>query len=89
MTENCKKCVVKFCPVSGKLAADEVCEDFVPITTKADTIRVKSDKELASFISRLAGCPLNVMEHCPRDECTDDCKAADCWLAWLEKEVDE
>ena len=70
-----------------EFAADE-CIDYEP-QTHADQIRAKTDGELAAMFSRLVGCPLTVMEDCPKGHSPDGkCKAYKCWLDWL-KEVAE
>lgn len=51
-----------------------------------DRVQAMNEEELARFISSLAGCPLNKLEECPKGSCTKNCKAYECWLAWLRKE---
>ena len=57
--------------------------------TNYDRVISKSPEELAKFISSLAGCPLNVMEDCPRGKCVKKCKARDCWHEWLKQEAND
>lgn len=90
---------VKICPKCGAIAEWDSyfggtrCTrcDFVekPKPTHGGQIRAKTDEQLAAMFSRLVGCPLTVMEDCPKGHSPDEkCKAYKCWLDWL-KEVAE
>lgn len=57
--------------------------------TNEDVIRSTTREQLAGFLVRLAGCPLNVLEFCPIGKCVENCKAVDCWLEWLKQEASE
>ena len=60
--------------------------DFKP-QTNYDRLISKTQEELAGWISRAVGCPLNVFEESPRGGCVKNCKARDCWEVWLNKEA--
>jgi len=60
--------------------------------TKADLVRSMSDPELATFITKLVGCPLNIMDDCPgnhQPSKTCDAFRSDkpllCWTSWLQE----
>ena len=56
--------------------------------TKADLVRSMSDPELATFITWLAGCPLNLLVDCPGNhKPSKTCDPLLCWTSWLQKPV--
>lgn len=52
-----------------------------------DRIRDMDVEEMSDMFSRIAGCPLNVMDNCPEGRQPDDsCNVRACWLIWLNTE---
>lgn len=56
---------------------------------KADRVRSMSDPELATFITELAGCPLNILDYCPGNhKPSKTCKPLLCWTSWLQESAE-
>ncbi len=70
---------VRFAPTI--IPASEEDEHIVPSQTRGDSIRAKSNEELANFLVECKGCPPDLVgEYCGAVGCLK------CWLNWLQKE---
>jgi len=54
--------------------------------TNAKQIRSMTDEDMAEHFNEWFGCPPEVYD---KNECPSHDTCADCWVAWLQKEIEE
>lgn len=90
--DGCKLCKYENCSMESKecIGCKQNATDKYTRMTNADRIRSMSDDELAELLDSVDNGGIRALDvDYPCDECTQKTECEDCFLEWLQSEVEE
>lgn len=90
--DGCKLCKYENCSMESKecIGCKQNAVDKYIRITNADRIRSMSDEELAELLDSVDNGGIRALDvDYPCDECTQKTKCNECFIEWLQSEVEE
>lgn len=90
--DGCKLCKYENCSIESKecVGCKQNAVDKYTRMTNADRIRSFSDEELAELLDSVDNGGIRALDvDYPCDECTQKTKCNECFIEWLQSEVEE